>query len=497
MSFKTKVAYTAVLATLGLAAGSAQAAFLADTGAGQVLIYPYYSVQGGMDTYVSVVNTTSVSKAVKVRFIEGKASQEVLDFNLYLSKFDAWAAAVTSSTSGGAKLVTNDQSCTAPQITGAVEFRNLKYTGVDSFEDDISRVREGYIEIIEMGVPNTTSVTIDGTAGRSFDWAVTHKAGTPRVPNNCAYVNAQWALSASAGQPGGTLAVSTPIGGLIGTGTLINVAQGVDYSYDPTAIDGFVANNTLLHTVPGNTRPSMTDADKTSIVVQKAGPTTQTIVTQGWDFGEDAISAVLMRNNVNNEYTVEAGLNAGTDWVVTFPGKNLYVFANAAFLPYTKRFGDLLVSPFYTKDATKWKACEPVTPSIYDREEDTKQAGIDFSPSNTPTPTLCFEANVITFKSTNVLGSVNVKKDLTDVFSNGWMNLSLYNASTPDHYLVPPALSTNTVAGTPVLNTQVTYTGLPVVGFMANKLVNGNVGGVLSNYGGAYNHKYTRNVIVN
>lgn len=495
MKFKTKVAYSAVLATLGLVAGSAQAAFLADTGNGQVLIYPYYSVQGGMDTYVSVVNTTSASKAVKVRFIEGKASQEVLDFNLYLSKYDVWTAAVTSSTTGGAKLITNDTSCTAPQITGAVEFRNLKYTDVDSFENDLARTREGYLEIIEMGVPNTVSVTIDGTAGRSFDWAVTHKSGSPRVPNNCAYVNAQWAANSSAGAPGNSLAVSAPTGGLIGTGTLINVAQGVDYSYDPTAIDGFVATNTSLHTVPGNTRPSLTDADRTSIVVQKAGAVTQTIVTQNWAFGEDAISAVLMRNNVMNEYTVEAGLNAGTDWVVTFPNKNLYVFANSFFLPFTKRFGDLTVAPYYTKDATKWKACEPVTLSIYDREEDTKAAGIDFSPSTTPTPTLCFEANVITFKSTNVLGSLNLKKDITDVFTNGWMNLSLYSGT--DHYLVPPVASTNTVAGTAVANTQLTYTGLPVVGFAVQKLVNGNVGGVLSNYGGAYNHKYTRNVIVN
>jgi hypothetical protein len=55
-----------------------------------VLIYPYYTVQsaGGnlYNTYVSITNTTSRAKVVKVRFREGKTSAEVLDFNVYLSR---------------------------------------------------------------------------------------------------------------------------------------------------------------------------------------------------------------------------------------------------------------------------------------------------------------------------------------------------------------------------------------------------------------------------
>jgi hypothetical protein len=275
----------------------------------------------------------------------------------------------------------------------------------------------------------------------------------------------------------------------------VNVVQGVDYSFDPTAIDGFVAADTSLHSVPGSTLPNLGNADKNSIVIQKNGAATENIETRGWPFGEDAVSAVLMRDNVINEYTVETGLNAGTDWVVTFPNKNLYVFADAAYAPFTARFGDLPAAPWFTKDdskPTKWKACEPVTMSIYGREEEAKGL-VDFSPS-TSAPKLCYESNVITFKSSNVLGSLNLKKDIADVFSNGWMNLNLGTG----HALISP--DTN---GTTIINTRngasvtrVRYTGLPVVGFAVNKLVNGNVGGVLSNYGGSYAHKYTRNVIV-
>ena len=44
---------------------------------------------------MSVVNTTASTKAVKVRFREGKNSAEVLDFNVFLSPFDVWTASIT------------------------------------------------------------------------------------------------------------------------------------------------------------------------------------------------------------------------------------------------------------------------------------------------------------------------------------------------------------------------------------------------------------------
>jgi len=82
----------AVLAGLAGAAGivgSAQAVNIDPDGLGQVLIYPYYTTNGGNVTLLSVVNTTDEAKAVKVRFKEGKNSREVLDFNLYMS---AWTS---------------------------------------------------------------------------------------------------------------------------------------------------------------------------------------------------------------------------------------------------------------------------------------------------------------------------------------------------------------------------------------------------------------------
>ncbi|HXU54529.1 MAG TPA: hypothetical protein VN744_03790, partial [Casimicrobiaceae bacterium] len=105
-TFKRKSLYAALagVSALGVT-GAAQAVNLNPDGLGQVLIYPYYTTRAdaGGNAYtslLSVVNTTSSAKAVKVRFLEGKSSKEVLDFNLFLSKHDVWTAAIFASGAG-------------------------------------------------------------------------------------------------------------------------------------------------------------------------------------------------------------------------------------------------------------------------------------------------------------------------------------------------------------------------------------------------------------
>src|SRR5690606_35362093 len=129
---KKKLLPLAMLAGLAGAAGTAQAAYLNSDGLGETLIYPFYSVEGGQDTYFTVVNTTDLTKAVKVRIIEAMNSAEVLDFNLYLSPQDHWSGVITA-TDDGAMLRTFDNSCTVPQIKGnpsypdGIPFRDFVY----------------------------------------------------------------------------------------------------------------------------------------------------------------------------------------------------------------------------------------------------------------------------------------------------------------------------------------------------------------------------------
>jgi len=160
-TFKKKSLYLAVAGVSALGAGSASAVSLNADGLGQVLIYPYYTVRetspgSAYNSLLSVVNSTGSAKAVKVRFLEGKNSREVLDFNLYLSAKDVWVAAVIP-TADGAGIVTPDNSCTDGQVSqdesNPTPFVNYAYTGDfdDPANDDLDRTREGYVEIIEMG----------------------------------------------------------------------------------------------------------------------------------------------------------------------------------------------------------------------------------------------------------------------------------------------------------------------------------------------------------
>ena len=235
-TFKKKSLYLAVAGASALGAGTASAVTLNADGLGEVLLYPYYTVRetspgNAYNSLLSVVNSTASAKAVKVRFLEGKNSREVLDFNLYLSKKDVWVTAIIP-TSDGAAIVTPDNSCTDGIVSqdenNPTPFVNYAYIGDndDPANDDLDRTREGYVEIIEMGGMwgyGATVVTHDSTG----------------VPRNCSYIRGSFTGN---GQPRAEYFTSNPGGGLFGTMTLINVNTGIDFGYDATALAGFSDN---------------------------------------------------------------------------------------------------------------------------------------------------------------------------------------------------------------------------------------------------------------
>jgi hypothetical protein len=476
MNMKRKLINMAVLSTLGLA-GTAGAVTTGSTG--QVLLYPYYTVRDGNDTLVTVVNTTDQPKAVKVRFLEAKNSQEVIDFNLYLSKHDVWTGVITT-TATGAKLMTGDTSCTVPAIpTGGVEFRNFQYTGdfADGEDTSLNRTREGYLEIIEMGVPLHTVIGTDSNGDPIyFDTAITHKNG---VPANCAAVVKDWADKSFTAN-----SMSVPIGGMMGTGTLINVTNGTDFSYNPVILDDF--SDTDNHTEPGSLFPALTQASPAESVVFYDNRA----ITSYWDYSNSAnpVSALIMRTNVLNEFTVEPALAAGTDWVVNFPTKRFYVGLD---VPTGTNDPDSAESNFdrpFTQDFKQNGACEEVNLTIYDREERTTTSDVDFSP---PPPlgknALCWEVNVLTFNNTDVLHSDLALNVPNQGFNSGWLNLGFAPSVTRPEGVFPRVI---------VSDENDTYVGLPVIGFGVQEYVNGNVGGVLSNYGGSFVHHYKRKISV-
>jgi hypothetical protein len=476
-TFKRKSLYAALagVSALGVT-GAAQAVNLNPDGLGQVLIYPYYTTRAdaGGNAYtslLSVVNTTSSAKAVKVRFLEGKNSREVLDFNLFLSKHDVWTAAILPSTTGGALVGTLDKSCTLPPIpAGGQNFVNFAYTGGNSDKGGTSldRTKEGYVEIIEMATFTTSSTTSQ---------IVTHVGG---VPGQNGYVcddltDAQAASDAVTVQ-----------GGIFGGMTLINVNQGTDFTEDAVALDNYVASGNNIYNPAGSIQPDLQQAfPPVSQVLANSA-----VYTSSWTFGTaDPVSAVLMHSNVMNEFVLDAGTKSGTDWVVTFPTKRYYVNVGTGNAP------KLFQRNFNQTDGS----CDDVSLNIYDREERTTSTPVGFSPPPpTQTNSICWEANVVTFNNSNVLASVNTA-NIPTTFQNGWLNMGfptgITGALATVHELINTTntLITDIGSSTSSGNT-VTYIGLPVVGFAVQTFSNGtlSVGGVnvLSNYGGNFVHKY-------
>ncbi len=490
-TFKRKALFTAVAAGLGVAAGSAQAVYLnAHQQSGQALVYQYYTVQSisgnAWNTLISVVNTTSRGKAVKVRILEGKTSSEVLDFNLFLSPNDVWTAGIIPSSNGvGGAIISADNSCIAPaSLATATDFRNYQYAsgaGGSSLPGvGLDRTREGYIEMLEMGTINNGTDTLS---------AILHNSAG--VPANCARVQA---LTYTPGTD-----LTPPTGGMMGTGTLINVVNGQDIAYKPDALEAW--SNVTQYTAPGFTTPNLGSANPAVSLVINAGgldaAVSSTLATAylsafatgaGPSAGAKAVASVFMHISVLNEYVLDTGSRSNTDWVLTQPLKNLFVTNTTALAPYTNVL-------------TANGACETINFTYFNREERTAAASPgDFSPTppGAAPSSLCWEANVLTVRNapaatgqptgttSGVLGSVNitgVNLGSNAVFPNGWaiMDFTGTNATgaaglgaLATSIRVPLNQTTLAIAVAPV-TAAVTFFGLPVTGFMVRNFQNAAV----------------------
>ncbi len=476
----------ALAATLG-AAASAHAVNVDQNGLGQVLLYPVYTAEEGNVTAVHVTNTTNEYKAVKVRFVEGMNSQEVLDFNLYLSPNDVWTGGVVQ-TATGAALVTQDNSCTAGALaTEGQPFLTFLFDGsfpipgVGTRPDSVSsaaRTRVGHLEVIEMGVVDPAQVLVTGvTAGAAI------KHGANGVPGNCEAVRTAW-------NTGGVwlttpnAGVSAPTGGLYGTATVINVEAGTEFGVEVTALANF-SGGTVLHREPGDEAPSLADSQTTASFAN--GGSLQ------FTNGIDAVSAVLMKESIKNDFAFGAGLNAQTDFVVTFPTKSQYV-NNGGTLAGNVYTPAPAVDPFtagWNVDTSK--ACETINVSYYDREERTQQLSVNQISPRPPQAqgiALCYETNVFSIGDSKVIGGefVRTQLNLDSSFQTGWLNIALTRPTT--------ATSGRELEGqNPSLGALESVFGLPAIGFAATAIQNGDVGGLLSNYAGAYTHKATATVV--
>ena len=237
---------------------------------------------------------------------------------------------------------------------------------------------------------------------------------------------------------------------------------------------------------PGSVFPDLTFADLTSEVFNNGR-----VVTSTWSSGDTTVSALLMHNNIINEFVLDNATLSGTDWVITMPTKRYNVPVHNTAL-----VGDAtqLFSPFTHKFWLNG-ACEPVSISFWNREEGNITIQ-DFSPPQAIGGTsLCWETTVVTFNNSHLLGSVN-EVNVPVSFENGWLRMA-FNASglTAVNGQIDgngASIPSGAVAQKLTSVDGDTYIGLPTVGFMLQDFINQNAApGVLATYGGNFNHKFT------
>ena len=527
---------------LAMAVGAASSAlilpaqgamYLNHRGTGETLIFPLYSTESGNATLINLANATLDYKAVKVRVLEAQNSQEVLDFNLYLSPEDHFSFAISATEEGGGQLVTRDNSCTVPAIPAdGVAFRNSKYADdkqetdpVDAADFDntgIGRTQTGYLEIIEMGQLDPDSAPIIDTVGLADPAiaainaaaAVTH--GVDGEPANCNILVDAW--SRADGVDGVWLAESRTTdltgdaeflpewsgGGLYGYATLINVPEGTAVGYDAIAIADHVAadaSGSDMHYKPGDIRPNFGDSALDTAAIVSVNGAAITVDFFG-DYPSEAtqrvqaLNATMMASEIYNDYVTDPDIGAETDWLLTFPTRAFHINGTEPIEPFSQLW-------------TGESACEPSALNALDREESTAttlpdEEEPDFSPAP-PTPPgpgpknsdvpLCYESTLVQFgtESATSTSTITVGVNAFLDASNGWATLSLVPEaldSTLGQCDIDGDLTADAALKDPCdrsINAgDAQLFGLPVVGFSIQKYVNGGPG---ANYSMAAEHK--------
>lgn len=441
--FKKTLLSTAV--TSVVLASSVASAEQSLSSTGQVLMYPFYSTENNANTYMHVVNNTDDQKAVKVRFMEGQGSSVVLEFNVYLGPRDIFPVALATNDFGGTSVITNDSTCTVPQLGTS----NPPYDGTQEpmasgatlrsqpfvpylFESeesgDISRTLMGHLEVIEMGVVSDTVDVAD-----------------------CDSLMDLWTTGSGAWASDTSTNVTGPTGGLSGSSIFIVPELAYSLSIPVTAIDGWAKANTNYHKSPGNLAPDLDDgvpkASVNGVTVDYTSKTNGSVL---------AMSALLASQSINNEVQTEDTLAAETDWVVTFPTKSYFTNGTSASAPFTT---------VYDGTEANGDSCEPMTLIRRDRESNSSNGTGSFVPNGSGVEdTVCGAVNVLSFNSKSAL-ITNTNKSIAYSFQAGSATL-------------------NTSQKLPKDDNNVEIKGLPILGFAGTRIVNGPM-----SYGYSVEHK--------
>ena len=476
---------------------------VSQTNRGHILTVPYFTTQNSNMTLLNIVNSdTTNGKAVKVRFRSALNSDDIFDFQLYLSAGDVWTGQVTAGANAGSALLTRDNSCTLPSSVNQpfVLDRLPPVTATFTAAQRLNLTREGYIEIFNIAdIPPST-------ATGSLSRAITHVSGVPA----CAGLQAAALDLGNDKSYAQALAIgmTNPTGSLFANYSIVNIATNQAFSGEATAIvaasdtigtpaagalvwwpqtsaaatspiNNFTADP-LLNTV-GFAAAMFDLPDLSTPYMNIVGTPAALPITQAF-----LLTQALATKAVANEYLTDPSVVAATDWVFSMTTRRYNVAANYTAAATARRvytdystvtYNSNPLSNFFDSTNTSVAAdglsiCAAINPNAayYDRSETTTGTQFVISPGVSASLTLCGETSVLSFNaglaSNSVLSSTVARSDVTLAYTDGWA--SFY---------------------TPGLGNK----GLPITGKAFVKAVNASAAaGSTTTFGGSYEHKYTR-----
>lgn len=527
-----------------VAAGSANAALnLQNDGIGHILMVPYFTTQNGNSTLLNLVNTdTTNGKAVKVRFRGGRDSDDIFDFQVFLSPGDVWTANISQNASGASTLTTSDSTCTLPaaSVLNSTAFITSRLSTADATNS--VGTREGYIEIFNMAdVPSGTTTTnpVYATTKHTSTGGAPTCDGT--ILSGILATHANFSTDATGQYTYNTGSTATalraPTNGLMANWTIINVPNTTVFSGQATAIAATTATRIVYS---GQVATAVTPTTASTAYPGIRSTFDGVLLTTGfataqYDFPDMstpyetatanagtqayALSSPLAHTSIINEFLLDTGISAKTDWLVSMPTRRYLVAGRgdaangvtsaasgtyAASVALVDSSANTLVGADLCVDETAgaygsctWtgngttskigaqgffrgvttyaadgrSSCVNIgNYSMTDRNEQSNvSVNVVVSPGTVTSVALCGEVNILSLNgltgNTGAVGANLVVAPLTVPYQNGWAAVTL-NATSH-------------------------VGGLPVIGTAFVKAYNQNVSaGISGNFGATWAHRW-------
>lgn len=457
--FSTRFLPYACTLALGLTALSdAGAVQLSSDGQGEVLIFPYYNTRGENDTLISVTNHRAETKALKIRVVEGELGRVIFTTNLYLPPFQRWNASFSEAETGP-QLRSNSRNCTLPDTRSPVAL-NLAALGdePDTGRASLDRAREGYIEVIEMGVVSEDFF---------FDLSNPAPITRPSDPaESCAIYQSAWFDADGVWNLDPQTMLLAPTGRLSGDAVIINVPEARASAYSATALKSFYRatadNDPLsLHSAPDNlTLPNLGSAAPAVSQVYLSHENPPRLVEDIWPDSISAVNASLMTRFIETPYIRDEVTNSISEHVFVLP--TLYLSTHGGRSD-TAPFAPSVFPDCEGADAAQFDQNGVPSPLILTTPpvpnfplcHALTTLPVEIVQNPTDTPAALESSN----RASPVLSSRLFQPIVdTDLVSNGWTTISFQGVFN-EHQLE------NSLSGR-------RYFGLPVLGFTATSTQN-------------------------